>query len=146
MVLRRDIHYTLEPTFADESLLNDLRGLGSIAFFNLLSDPDRFAELDRRGVRDYPIGPGCYMMLGDNSPWSKDSRAWGLADQIRADEPGQGWDHSGRESWEVPEKLIVGKAFCVYWPNATPLWPRFRVGPDFLLPLRPSWEKFRWIR
>lgn len=146
LVLRRDIHYTLEPAEADERLLNDLRGLGSRAFFDLLSDPAQFARLEHRGVRDYPISPGCYMMLGDNSPWSRDGRAWGRNDQIRGDRPGQGWDDSGRASWEVPAKLVVGKAFCVYWPNATPMWPRLRLGADFVLPLRPSVEKIRWIR
>ena len=28
-------------------------------------------------------------MLGDNSPWSRDGRAWGRHDQIDPDEPGQ---------------------------------------------------------
>ena len=45
-------------------------------------------------------------MLGDNSPWSRDARAWGRIDQIDPDLPGHGWDDSGRASWEVPESLL----------------------------------------
>ena len=85
-------------------------------------------------------------MLGDNSPWSRDARAWGRADQLVAETPGLGWDESGRESWEVPEALLVGKAFCVYWPHAKPVWPALRFGPDLRLPLRPYIEQMRWIR
>jgi signal peptidase I len=146
LVLKRDIYYTLQPTEPDEMLLIDVRDLGSSTFFDFLSDPSQFAKLEHQGARDYPISPGCYMMLGDNSPWSRDGRAWGRNDQIRGDKPGHGWDDSGRASWEVPNKLVVGKAFCVYWPNAIPMWPRLRLGADLVLPLRPSVEKIRWIR
>ena len=93
---------------------------------DLLSDPARFPTLTRYPARDYPIGPGRYLMLGDNSPWSRDGRAWGSSDQIDPDLPGQGWDNSGRQSWEVPEALLIGKAFCVYWPHPKPVWPRLR--------------------
>ena len=88
-------------------------------------------RLDSRAIaypaREYPIRPGYYMMLGDNSPWSRDGRAWGNSDQIDPDLPGQGWDSSGRQSWEVPEALLIGKAFCVYWPHPKPVWPRLRA-------------------
>ena len=85
-------------------------------------------------------------MLGDNSPWSRDGRAWGRKDQIDQDDPDSGWDDSGRESWEVPESLIIGKAFCVYWPHLKPAWPEFRLGPDQRFPVRPNFERIRWIR
>ena len=64
------------------------------------------------------------MMLGDNSTASRDGRGWQRTDQIP---PGgsdsEGWDRSGRETWEVPEALLIGKAFCVYWPHMKPIWP-----------------------
>ena len=85
-------------------------------------------------------------MLGDNSPWSRDSRAWGRKDQIDPDLPGHGWDASGRESWEVPESLVIGKAFCVYWPHLKPVWPMLRVAQDYRFPVRPYFERIRWIR
>jgi signal peptidase I len=42
-----------------------------------------------------------FLALGDNSPRSKDSRLWSMG-------PG------------VPRKLLVGKAFFIYWPHAVP--------------------------
>jgi signal peptidase I len=85
-------------------------------------------------------------MLGDNSPWSRDGRAWTRRDQRTGDDPDGGWDETGRESWEVPESLIIGKAFCVYWPHLKPVWPEIRLGVDMRLPARPYFERIRWIR
>ena len=42
-----------------------------------------------------------FLMLGDNSPRSNDSRLW-------------------RDSHAVPRRLLIGKAFCIYWPHAIP--------------------------
>ncbi len=42
----------------------------------------------------YHVTPGHYFVLGDNSPNSSDSRVWGL----------------------VPEELLIGRAFLVFWP------------------------------
>jgi signal peptidase I len=85
------------------------------------------------------------MMLGDNSSWSRDGRAWTRVDQTTPTAPDRGWDDSGRESWEVPESLVIGRAFSVYWPHFRPIWPAFRLGPDLVLPARPNVEAIRWI-
>jgi signal peptidase I len=42
-----------------------------------------------------------FMMLGDNSPRSNDSRLW-------------------QSTSVVPRRLLIGKAFYVYWPHAVP--------------------------
>jgi hypothetical protein len=146
LVLRRDLYYTLEPAETDYSNLDGAARIDSSALLELLSDPARFPNLSRYPAREYPIGAGRYLMLGDNSPWSRDGRAWGRSDQIDPDLPGQGWDNSGRASWEVPEALLVGKAFCVYWPHPKPVWPRLRLGADTRLPILPYIERMRWIR
>jgi signal peptidase I len=146
LVLRRDIYYTLEPTESDYSNLDGSTRIEPTALLELLSDPARFTGLVRYPARDYSIGPKRYLMLGDNSPWSRDGRAWGNSDQIDPEIPGQGWDSSGRASWEVPESLLIGKAFCVYWPHAKPVWPKFPLSPDTRLPIRPYIERMRWIR
>jgi signal peptidase I len=86
------------------------------------------------------------MMLGDNSPWSRDGRAWTRADQTDPDDPSRGWDSTGRQRWEVPARLVIGKAFCVYWPHMKPFGPTFRLGRDMVLPARPNIEGIRWIR
>jgi len=146
LVLKRDIYYTLQPGELDQISPDDLPQEGPRGFFDLLADPARYASLGPPPGRDYPLGPGRYLMLGDNSPWSRDGRAWGRKDQIDQGDPDSGWDDSGRESWEVPESLIIGKAFCVYWPHLKPAWPEFRLGPDQRFPVRPYFERIRWIR
>ena len=86
------------------------------------------------------------MMLGDNSPMSKDSRGWGIADRANSDDPDYGWDPSGRNSWEVPRALLTGKAFFVYWPHGKPFGPDIRLSRDFRIPFRPYFERMKWIR
>ena len=98
LFLRRDVYYTLEPAESDYSNLDGSARTESSALLDLLSDPARFPRLSRYPAREYPIGPGYYLMLGDNSPWSRDGRAWGNSDQIDPDLPGQGWDSSGRQA------------------------------------------------
>ncbi|QEH33759.1 signal peptidase I [Aquisphaera giovannonii] len=143
--LRRDVYYTLSPGDADLPGLESLAFQGPNALFDLLADPEAYGRLGQPGWHDYPIGPGRYMMLGDNSPWSRDGRAWGRKDQVDPEAPGLGWDESGRESWEVPESLIIGKAFWVYWPHLQPMWPAWQLG-DYRFPVRPNFEQIRWIR
>jgi signal peptidase I len=112
----------------------------------LLADPARFADLGNLKERDFEIRPGHFMMMGDNSPRSKDGRQWNTADQLRPDFPEYGWDPNHRESWEVPETLLIGKAFYVYWPHGKPFGPDIRLSRDFRLPFRPYLERMRWIR
>ena len=146
--LTRDIYYTREPTRGDLESVEpeEPTPADPAALFDALADTSRFPAYARLRPKDYPIGPGRYMMLGDNSPWSRDGRAWSRDDQVDPDRPGRGWDDSGRESWEVPESLLIGKAFCVYWPHLKPFGPTFRLGKDWRLPVRPYFEKMRWIR
>ena len=63
------------------------------------------------------------MMMGDNSPWSKDSRGWGLDRQVLG-------PPCHRQSWEVPRQLVTGKAFYVYWPHGVPFGPDIRLNRD----------------
>jgi signal peptidase I len=78
------------------------------------------------------------MMMGDNSPRSKDSRGWDSSDLA--------WDPSNRQSWEVPRTLITGKAFYVYWPHGVPFGPDIRLNRDTRLLFRPYVERMKWIR
>ncbi|WP_076343900.1 S26 family signal peptidase [Paludisphaera borealis] len=145
LVLKRDLYYTQNPGEPDADDLLLYYGGNPRVFFDLLADPGRYADLNWRAPREFAIEAGRYMMLGDNSPWSRDSRAWGRADQTTPNDPERGWDGSGRESWEVPRALITGRAFSVYWPHFQPVWPKFRLGPDLRLPARPNLEEVRWI-
>jgi signal peptidase I len=146
LVLKRDVYYTLDPSEPDYANLGEAAHYEPSALFDLLADPARLAALTHRPPRDFPIAPGRYLMLGDNSPWSSDGRAWGDTDRIDPDRPNEGWDDSGRESWEVPEALIIGKAFCVYWPHLQPVWPNLRLSADMRFPALPYIQRIRWIR
>jgi signal peptidase I len=69
----------------------------------------------------FKLGPDQFLMLGDNSPRSSDSRLW----ENR-------WD--GQEYY-VKRELLIGKALYIYWPHAldhlpgTDVW--FAFFPDF---------------
>lgn len=160
LVLKRDIYYTLQPGPSDYSSY-DLRRPGdrevrtaadrAAAMYDVLADPSRFEELARPRSHDFPIRPGHYMMMGDNSPRSKDSRGWGQNDRNGYYDPilntqVEGWASEPRESWEVPEGLLIGKAFFVYWPHGHPFWPNIQLTPDFRVPFRPEFERMKWIR
>jgi len=47
------------------------------------------------------------MMLGDNSPKSKDSRLWEN-------------DRRAQHRHAVPRSALVGRAFYIYWPHGQP--------------------------
>ncbi|MCZ7643963.1 MAG: signal peptidase I [Planctomycetota bacterium] len=87
--LCRDLHYTL---FLDGSTPD-------VANRNL--DPDQYHEhyrnrvwLPEKGRYELEIPKDHFLMLGDNSPSSKDGRDWGF----------------------VPRKYLVGRATLVWWP------------------------------
>jgi signal peptidase I len=139
LVVKRDIYYTLYPGRSDYSSVWDQPYPGNpVELFDVLSDPAQFAALGKLKSHEYPIGEDRYMMLGDNSPRSKDSRGWSNGDSD--------WDPTNRASWEVPRSLLTGKAFFVYWPHGVPLWPDLRINRDFRFPFRPYVERMKWIR
>ncbi len=139
LVLKRDIYYTQTPGRNDYGpVWEDLYPRTPVELFDFLADPSRFADLARTRQEEYELGDDRYLMMGDNSPRSKDSRGWGSADWR--------WDTVDRQSWEVPLELITGKAFFVYWPHGVPFGPDIRIGPDLRVPFRPYLERMRWIR
>jgi len=148
LVLKRDIYYTQYPGRSDYSSSWEHPVPGStVEFLDLLSDPARFAELGNIKWQDYPIGANRYMMLGDNSPRSKDGRGWANLDRLDPNNPDSGgWDTSNREYWEVPRSLLTGKAFYVYWPHGVPFPPAFHLTRDIRVPFRPYFERMKWIR
>ncbi|MCE9619662.1 MAG: S26 family signal peptidase [Planctomycetes bacterium] len=61
------------------------------------------------------LGPDDYLMLGDNSPASRDGRFWGRPHPILQRVIGF------EKPFLVPREMIVGKAWCVYFPATYPL-------------------------
>jgi signal peptidase I len=81
--LWRDVYYTRRPGERDHTMeVSDW------------SDPDQWRPLRDIVPATYYVRPGHYFCLGDNSPKSSDSRAWGL----------------------VPERLMLGRALVIYYP------------------------------
>jgi len=79
------------------------------------------------------IGDGEYVMLGDNSGASRDSRLWGRPHPLVSVQLGNS------SPFIVPEDLMIGKAWCVYFPAPVPPVPGApAVMPDF--------GHFRFIR
>ncbi len=140
LVLKRDIYYTQYPGVSDYGPVFDNREPRTpTELFDFLSDPAQFPNLARAGEQFYKLGEDRFLMLGDNSPCSKDSRGWDRSDQ--------NWDTvSQRESWEVPRSLLTGKAFYIYWPHGVPFGPDIRWNRDTRLPFRPYVERMKWIR
>jgi signal peptidase I len=139
LVLKRDIYYTQYPGRDDYGgVWDDHRPRNPTELFDFLSDPAQFANIGRVRYHDYELGQDRFMMMGDNSPRSKDSRGWDQADLD--------WDPQGRKSWEVPRDLITGKAFYVYWPHGVPFGPQVQISRDSRVPFRPYFERMKWIR
>jgi hypothetical protein len=91
--LWRDTYYTrMTPAGDDYPRLDDKD----------LADPDAWGPLRRLEPLTLYVQPGHYLCLGDNSPHSSDSRAWGL----------------------VPDRLMLGRALVVYYP-----FTNHRFGP-----------------
>jgi signal peptidase I len=147
LVLQRDIYYSLDPR---ESSRGDYARLGIDPSLESMSDVSMFPLIDHLQPRDFTVRPKHYFMLGDNSPRSADSRGWRDADQMLRDpnsgEVIAGWDPNVREPWELPESLILGKAFYIYWPHGVPVWPNIPLTRDLRVPFRPNVERMRFIR
>jgi signal peptidase I len=139
LVLKRDIYYTQTPGDIDYgTVFGRQTPRNPIQLLDFLADPSHFASFSEVDSREFNLGEDRFLMLGDNSPQSKDSRGWDSSDLA--------WDSSGRQAWEVPRNLLTGKAFYIYWPHGVPLWPHYKLIGDIRVPFRPYVERMRWIR
>lgn len=161
LALKRDIYYTLSPSSHDlggSPWEGDQSGRLNVEdptrrvveVFDRLGDPSRFAEFGNLRSKDFAVTLGHYMMLGDNSPRSKDGRGWDQHDKYGYHDRRLGdvepWAEAERAAHEVPAALIVGKAFFVYWPHGKPFGPDIRLNRDIRIPFRPYLERMKWIR
>ena len=120
--LYRDIYYRSEkarepsmaadPDYSKEST-NQLELLASV------DDPRAWAEVYSQTAHEvvFPLGPDEFLMLGDNSPRSKDGRLWGNT-------------RAAKHRHAVPRSALVGKAFYIYWPHGVPFLNNGRGFPD----------------
>jgi signal peptidase I len=125
----------------------------------VLHDPAEWYELYSKRARGsnntpearFELGPDEYMMLGDNSPRSQDSRVWPNA-------------RGAKHRHAVPRSALVGRAFYIYWPHGVPFMndgEGFTVNyhkevttggvrktdyPDFRIPFYPNFSRMHRIR
>ncbi|MFN9370221.1 MAG: signal peptidase I [Planctomycetia bacterium] len=81
-----------------------------------------------------PLAAGQFLMLGDNSSASKDSRAWG---------------HPEDGPFHVDRKLLIGRALVIFWPHAIPAsWsvPVNLRGWEVRLPCWPNFGRMGFVR
>jgi signal peptidase I len=83
------------------------------------ASPDRWDAFrdENMSHRDFELGEGQFLMLGDNSPSSSDSRAW--------------------SRYQVDRRLLIGKALYIYWPHGweTPWHVTIPGGPGSTSPI-----------
>jgi signal peptidase I len=131
--LDRDIYYIASRStnqFSDYIGQPWLTDLNPDAIADFLSSPERWDAFRNLASVEFDLDNDHFLMLGDNSPHSGDSRYW------------YGEHSVGRE-------LIIGKAFFVYWPHAwetTPSMPIPFRGRSIRVPFYPNVWEMRLIR
>ena len=88
-----------------------------------LSSPEEWDAFEfRRGV-EFQLDADQFLVLGDNSAESKDSRLWG-------------------EEYYVKRELLIGKAFFIYWPHSFNRIP----GTQVPMPFFPNFPRMGFVR
>jgi signal peptidase I len=88
----------------------------------ILSNPAEWATFGKTRRTTFELGKDQFLMCGDNSAQSKDSRLW----------TGDGIPHS------VDRQFLIGEAIFVFWPHG------LRV-PGTNIALVPNFTNMRWI-
>ncbi|MCH2201534.1 MAG: signal peptidase I [Fuerstiella sp.] len=132
LVLQRDIYYRNDAyqfsqdesfTSAGGDVTSRSQEVGSPwALHRKLEDPEAWAEhyyteaqeSHRRygSYSEYKLNDDEYLMFGDNSPRSKDSRLFDFYNRPR-------WGVEGHR-YAVNENDLIGKALYVFWPHGVP--------------------------
>ena len=113
--LDRDLHYRHETLTPGNQQRNGPQIYGH-AFGTHPTSPENYPGI---------LGPDQFMMCGDNSQMSLDSRLWGSPHPLVASQID---DHP----FTVNRKLLLGKAWVVYFPAPYPLKEDgVAVIPDF---------------
>jgi len=131
----RDVYYI--AAIQNTSPLSDMKKLPipdsyspNKDFATYLAQPKSWPTLfsEMRSI-SFPLGPDEFLMLGDNSPRSKDGRLW------------DGWE-GDRKEYYVKRDLLVGKAVFVYWPHS---WNRV-PGTSIPFPFFPNFARMKLVR
>lgn len=88
--------------------------------------PEAFSDSNMQEAV-FPLREDQFLMLGDNSPASKDSRMW------------------TEDEYYVDRELLIGKALFVYWPHS---WDKIWIGEGdgIPFPFFPNFKQMRFVR
>ncbi len=144
LLIERDIYYRGDRPDLPHEELQFRSKLGQY-----LERPDQWSQAYQQqsaslDAREFLIPADGYLALGDNSPRSSDSRYWDPKLQT------------------VARKLLIGKAFFIYWPHGVPFmnngrgYPllnhqsvtgeRVEGYPKYSFPLYPQVDRMKRIR
>lgn len=132
LLLQRDLYYRNDAyqfspeesftSFASNPTARSQEVSSPQALHRKLRDPESWAQqyleeatiaYERFGhYSDYRLADDEYLMFGDNSPRSKDSRLFDYYNRPR-------WGVRGHR-YAVKEKDLIGKAMFVFWPHGVP--------------------------
>lgn len=130
LLIERDIYYRNDIRVFDEKSVVDFRVNIHPAdevqqeslLLEKLSSPSEYArfyaeesasQLSRYGkYGDYKLGPDEYLMFGDNSPMSKDSRLFDYRERPL--------NHIYSHRYAVRRRDLIGKALFIFWPHGIP--------------------------
>jgi signal peptidase I len=175
LLLQRDIYYrndivafdqedgvSVEPTFGNNVQQNEVQLPYDLQ--SQLTNPEGWAntyadqsaaQLDKYGrYGEYELAEGEYLMFGDNSSMSKDSRLFDFQSR-----PMNGvFSHR----YAVREQDLIGKALFIFWPHGVPflnggegIGVRYHSGrdtadpggyPSFRVPFYPNLQRMKKIR
>ena len=93
----------------------------SVAEF--MSSPNLWDAFTKRREVEFRLGADQFLVLGDNSAESKDSRLWGSEYYVRRD-------------------LLIGKALFIYWPHSWDRLPYIRIP----FPFFPNFARMGFVR
>jgi len=92
----------------------------------MLSDPDAWEGFQSRRRVAFALDADQFLVLGDNSPESKDSRLW---------------ENEGFPCY-VSRELLMGKAVFIYWPHSLDTIPTTKIPVRFF----PNFWRMHFVR
>jgi signal peptidase I len=123
LTILRDIYYRAETRDPNLGPVNEIANGDESHLGDQLDSPEAWYAYysDRRNIRRengrdsasiFELGEDEFLVLGDNSPRSKDSRLFESNHRT----------HRALEfqRYAVPRNALIGKAFFTYWPHAIP--------------------------
>jgi signal peptidase I len=122
----RDIYYIAQTVGSGPEF--DMTAAAHLGPIGFLSQPGEWGVFGSRRFVDFKLDKDQFLMLGDNSAASKDSRLWPA-------DPSQPKHYVSRE-------LLIGRALYIYWPHS---WDKL-PGLPIPFPFFPNFARMGFVR